>query len=241
MVIVSAPVWVAVFVVLVISLPPETHLSEDGDDVQQKNGKRAKKSAHGHIAEALRGLAVDVTTLTPDPRNARQHGERNQRAVEYSLQTFGQRSPLVVQKTGDQLVVRAGNARLAAAQALGWTHVAVVVVEEDDDAAMAYALADNRTAELATWDHEILASVFATLDSALADATGFDITDRGVLDDGWGVQPLDADTIESLPNDGDTRVVKVDGVSAAEAGQVVTAITDTLAELGLAHSSVKVY
>ncbi len=102
------------------------------------------------IAKGLRPLAVEIGDLTPDPRNARLHGDRNLAAIEASLRLYGQRKPLVVRREG--MVVTAGNGTLEAARKLGWTHVAALVV--DDDAAMAtgYAVADNRTAELATWD-----------------------------------------------------------------------------------------
>ena len=105
-----------------------------------------------HIAEPLRGLAVPVADLHLDPANARRHGDRNVEAIAASLSRWGQRAPLVVQRDG--MVVRAGNGRLEAAKRLGWTHVAALVVDEGSVEATAFAIADNRTAELAEWDDE---------------------------------------------------------------------------------------
>jgi hypothetical protein len=105
-----------------------------------------------YIHPQLRSLAVALASLTPDPRNARGHDERNIEAVRQSLQEHGQRKPVVVQRRGADLIVRAGNATCEAARRLGWQSVAAVVVDEGDKDAIKYALRDNRTAELAEWD-----------------------------------------------------------------------------------------
>lgn len=106
------------------------------------------------IIESLQTLAVAIDSVTLDPTNARQHPERNLEAVKRSLQRYGQRKPLVVNKhTGH---IEAGNATWQAASALGWTEIAVVFVEDDPTTATGYAIADNRTGELARWDDEVL-------------------------------------------------------------------------------------
>jgi hypothetical protein len=110
----------------------------------------------GYIHPSLRGLAVPVGGLTHDPKNARVHGEKNMAAIKASLSRFGMRSALVAQRQGDRLVVRAGNGRLQAAKELGWAYVPVIVFEEGDVEAVAYAIADNRAAELAEWDWDLL-------------------------------------------------------------------------------------
>ena len=114
------------------------------------------------ILESLRPLAVPIDTLHPDPANARKHSDRNLDAIKGSLAKFGQRKPIVVQKDG--MIVRAGNGTLAAAKALGWSEIAAVLVDEGDVEATAYAIADNRTAELATWDDDVLASLLHGLE-----------------------------------------------------------------------------
>ena len=107
-----------------------------------------------HIAADLRPLAVPIDALTPDARNARTHGEENLEAIRASLKRFGQREPLVSNRNGG--VVESGNGRLEAAKSLGWSHVAVVWVEDDPAAELGYKVADNRTAELAEWDDDKL-------------------------------------------------------------------------------------
>ncbi len=119
----------------------------------------------GHIAEGLRPLARPLEDFVHDPRNARIHDERNQAATTASLREFGQQKNIVSRwrEEGAPFVVVAGNGTLAAARALGWTHLAATVQRMDDKTAKAYAVADNRTAELATWDAKVLAEILAEL------------------------------------------------------------------------------
>lgn len=128
-----------------------------------------------HIAEQLRHLAIPITSLVLDPSNARKHGERNLEAIKASLAKFGQRSPIVVQRDG--MVVRSGNGRLLAAKALGWTEIAATIIDEDNATAAQFAIADNRTAELAEWDKETLALLLDGWDEQTQEAVGFDKAD----------------------------------------------------------------
>lgn len=114
-----------------------------------------------HIVESLRPLVIPIDTLSFDPANARKHNTRNLDSIMGSLSKFGQRKPIVVQRQG--MVVRAGNGTLAAAKALGWTEIAAVVVDEDDITATGFAIADNRSAELAEWDDDVLGQLLAQL------------------------------------------------------------------------------
>jgi len=134
---------------------------------------------HTHIAEDLRKLAVAVADLNPDPSNARRHGERNLDAIKASLAAFGQRKPLVVQREG--MIVRAGNGTLEAAKALGWDHIAAVVIDEDSAQAVQFAIADNRTAELAEWDDETLATLLDGMEQPIRDMLAFSPADISEL------------------------------------------------------------
>lgn len=116
-----------------------------------------------HIIEPLRVLAVPVSELVFDPANARTHDEANLAAIRASLRVYGQRRPLVVnRRTGH---VEAGNGTLQALLAENKTHAAVVYVDDDPATAKGYSIADNRTAELATWDEKALADLMEDLDT----------------------------------------------------------------------------
>jgi len=120
---------------------------------------------------------VTVASLLFDPANVRKHGERNLDAIKASLARFGQQKPIVVDGDG---IVRAGNGTLMAAKALGWDEIEIVRTNLRGSEATAYAIADNRTAELAEWDEGALAEQLAALqidDEALAAATGFDASE----------------------------------------------------------------
>lgn len=138
--------------------------------------ERIKKSkpCPDYINQSLAGLVVRIEDLTPDNANARVHDDQNMRSIKASLKRFGQRAPIVVQKNG--MVVRAGNGRLEAARQLGWEYIAAVIVDEDNLNATAFAIADNRTAELASWDQQVLSQMLGELisfDHDLAIDTGF--------------------------------------------------------------------
>ena len=114
--------------------------------------------------------AVKIEDLIPDQANARKHDERNISAIAASLQRFGQQKPIVVDSSG---VVRAGNGTLYAAQSLGWKKIDMVRSGLENAEAAAYAIADNRTAELAEWDTEVLASMLDQMDAEIQAAAGF--------------------------------------------------------------------
>jgi len=105
--------------------------------------KRTPKKA------ALKVETVAIAALELDPRNARRHPERNLESIKASLERFGQQKPIVVDGEG---VIVAGNGTFAAAKALGWKTIDVVRTRLRGAEARAYAISDNRTAELAEWD-----------------------------------------------------------------------------------------
>lgn len=124
---------------------------------------------------------VPIESIQFDPANARRHGEKNLAAIKSSLARFGQQKPIVVDANG---VCRAGNGTLAAAKALGWKEIAIVRSPLAGAEATAYAIADNRSAELAEWDDDVLAQTLAALqieDEELAVAAGFDLKEIEAL------------------------------------------------------------
>jgi len=116
---------------------------------------------------------MKVSDLSQDPANARKHDDRNIDSIIASLRRFGQQKPIVIDMNN---IVRAGNGTLEAAKRLGWDSIECVKTSLKGSDAIAYAIADNRTAELAEWDSDILAAQLNGLltdDEALANAAGF--------------------------------------------------------------------
>jgi ParB family chromosome partitioning protein len=128
------------------------------------------------IAPDLASLAAPIDDLKPLPGNPRRG---NVDAVARSLARFGQRKPVVARPDG---TIIAGNHTWAAARKLGWAEIAVVRVADDDTEAFAFALADNRTAELGGYDQESLAAMLAEVaDTDALLATGYTAEDVAAL------------------------------------------------------------
>ncbi len=116
---------------------------------------------------------VPIESLTLDPANVRRHPANNLDKIKASLTRFGQQRPVLVGADG---VIIAGNGTVMAAKALGWPSINIVRSNLKGSEATAYAIADNRTAELAEWDDDALAQQLAALqieDADLAAAAGF--------------------------------------------------------------------
>jgi ParB-like chromosome segregation protein Spo0J len=106
-----------------------------------------------------------IQNLILDPENARQHNEQNIKAIMGSLEEFGQRKPIVI--TADGVIV-AGNGTVEAAKRLGWLEIQAVRIPDDwtPEQTKAFALADNRTAELASWNSIKLSEQLIELEEA---------------------------------------------------------------------------
>ena len=128
-----------------------------------------------YIAEGLWGLAVPVESVHEDAANVRV-GHAVER-IAASLRQYGQRKPIVANRSQGGRV-EAGNGTLLAARALGWSHIAVVWVEDDAATAAGYSIADNRTGDLSHWDVEALRDVIDALPDDVF--TGFE---AGELDE----------------------------------------------------------
>ena len=114
---------------------------------------------------------ISVADLSLDPSNVRKHSRRNLDAIKASLRKFGQQKPIVVDAKG---IVLAGNGTLTAAQELGWTEIEITRTELAGVEATAFAIADNRTAELAEWEEDKLRDVLRSLQD-----NGFDLAEIG--------------------------------------------------------------
>ena len=149
---------------------------------------------------------VSVDSITLDPANLRKHGERNIETIRASLSRFGQQHPIIVNHDG---VVIAGNGRLQAMRSLGWKECDVVRTDLAGAEAVAFAIADNRTAELAEWDDDALASTLAALqndesiDHLAAGFTDDDIAK--LIDDVTGSVDVVEDEVPEPPADPITK------------------------------------
>jgi len=117
-----------------------------------------------------------VDKLIPYSKNARTHSEGQIAQLAGSIQHYGFIAPLLITSAGNILV---GHGRLAAARKLGLGEVPAVPLDHLTPAQQrAYILADNRLAEAAGWNEELLASELAELSEA-----GFDLALTGFSDE----------------------------------------------------------
>ena len=102
-----------------------------------------------------------VSSLLPDPRNARTHPKRQVEQIAASIREFGFANPILVDAE-DTII--AGHGRLLAAKALGMTEVPTIVLPHLSEAQQrALRLADNRIALGAGWDLDLLKVELAEL------------------------------------------------------------------------------
>jgi len=116
---------------------------------------------------------VRIKNLTPDPNNARKHSKKSLRAILSSVSRFGFVVPMIVDRSG---LILAGNGRYYACLEGGIEEVPVIRVEfMTDEDYRAFALAENRIAELSGWDQDQLTKELnALFESGYAlEPTGF--------------------------------------------------------------------
>lgn len=131
----------------------------------------------------MRVETTPVLDLHPHPRNARTHSKRQIKQIAASIERFGWTNPVLIDEQ-DQII--AGHGRVAAAKLLGKTAVPSIRLENMSEAEIrAYVIADNRLAELAEWDKEILAIELQTLVKLdfEVEAIGFEIAEIDLLID----------------------------------------------------------
>jgi len=124
---------------------------------------------------------VSVSRLTPYANNARTHTNRQIRQIAKSIERFGFTNPVLIDDGGQIL---AGHGRVAAAKLLGLAAVPALRLSHLSAADQrAYIIADNRLAEKAGWDREILAiELQALIDLDFeVEFTGFEIGEIDLL------------------------------------------------------------
>jgi len=139
-----------------------------------------------------------IERLKPYDRNARTHSPEQVTKIAASLAEFGFTNPILVD-SADGII--AGHGRLMAAKELGLAEVPVIVLDHLSDAQRrAYVLADNKLAELAGWDVDLLTGELLDLDR-----DGFDLEAAGFTDEeltaflGDGMMPDGSQAEETGP------------------------------------------
>lgn len=125
-------------------------------------------------------IMMNVSDLIPYAKNAR-HNEKAVDKVASSIKEFGFKNPIIVDEKNE---IIAGHTRLLAAKKLGIAEVPTIKVDDlTPEQVKAFRIADNKTAEIAEWDFDLLAQELEEL--ILADynleLTGFDFSEAEQL------------------------------------------------------------
>ena len=163
---------------------PSAGAADDaGPRIRRRARSKAGEAEDLRNADAERRAArisvrwLPVESLTPDPENARVHGPRQIARIADSIAAFGFNVPVLIDGKG---AVLAGHGRVLAARRLGLSEVPTIALEHlSEPERRAFMIADNRLAELASWDDRRLGVELKALKSLDLDfsieATGFEL------------------------------------------------------------------
>lgn len=154
---------------------------------------------------------VPTSSLIPNPQNARVHGAKQVNQLSVIIDRVGWLVPIIVD---DNNMIASGHGRLLAAKKLGHTEVPIIRAKFlTDEDRRAFALADNRIAELSTWDRKLMTDELTVLfeNGYELEITGFSAAD------------LEFSVPEQLPEE----VIETDSVMLPDSDtQAVTRLGD---------------
>jgi DNA modification methylase len=147
----------------------------------------------------------DPKSLRPYTGNARTHSPKQVRQIADSIRRFGFVNPVLIDAAGE---IIAGHGRVIAAEQLGLSEVPVLSITHlTPEEKRAYILADNRLAEKAGWDQDILAIELQALVDFNFDVeiTGFELAEIDlILDEDRArtssTEPEAADLVPAVPS-----------------------------------------
>ncbi|MGG5890087.1 site-specific DNA-methyltransferase [Falsiroseomonas sp. HC035] len=157
-----------------------------------------------------------VTDLRLNERNPRAHSPRQIRQIARSIATFGFNVPVLIDP--DDRVV-AGHGRVLACRQLGWTEVPTIRLDHLGPAQMqAFMVADNRLAEISTWDERLLAETLRELTLADLDfeleVIGFEMAEIDLRIEGLDAPPKEA------PDPADVLAERPAGPAVSKSGDL---------------------
>lgn len=166
------------------------------------------------VADKIEHISIDK--LTPYARNTRTHSDAQVQQIAASIREFGFVNPVLIGPDG---TIIAGHGRVMGARAAGLTVVPCIRLGHLTEAQRrAYVIADNRIAELAGWNEELLQGELAALEleGFAGDLLGFSAADLDLIDSGgFDERAQDANAAQSVSDElspdgdsGDNQQVK---------------------------------
>jgi DNA modification methylase len=152
---------------------------------------------------------VPLAKLKANPKNARTHSHKQIKKIRRSLRTFGPLNPILIDENN---IILAGHGRAEAARQEGLSHLPVLRFGHLSDAQKrAYLIADNKIAQEAGWDREMLALELGELIELLPPKgidialTGFEVGEIDMLMADFTDAPQEQDVLPPLPEHPTTR------------------------------------
>lgn len=149
-------------------------------------------------------ISKKISDIRPYEKNPR----RNDDAVKYvakSIEEFGFKVPIVIDKNG---VIVCGHTRYKAAKMLNFDSVPCIMADDlTDEQIKSFRLADNKVAEKAEWDFDLL-------NEELSDIFDFDMVE-------FGFEDVGLDTSDNVIDWGDETQTRVANILNLEKGQFV--------------------
>jgi DNA modification methylase len=164
--------------------------------------------------EDLKIELVDISSIKPYEKNPRKHSKKQVQQIANSILKFRFLNPGAVD---DKNVLIAGHGRYEALKLLGKTKMPVIRVKHLSEAQIkAYRIADNKIAENAEWDDNLLKVELSEL-SELAletdfeiEVTGFEMAEIDSIIDGDDAPPED-DPLDNIPEPDEDLVITKPG------------------------------
>ena len=136
---------------------------------------------------------VAPSSLKPNPRNARTHTDKQIAQIATSIERFGWLVPIIADKEG---MITAGHGRWVAAKHMELAEVPVIRAQFLTDAdRRAFALAENRIADLSGWDEDLLTEELTFL---FEDGYGLEITGFSTADLDFSIPEDPGEDVEEI-------------------------------------------
>ena len=123
-----------------------------------------------------------INNIKPYKNNPRNNDQAVEKVLN-SIKEFGFKNPIIIDV--NKIIIN-GHTRLKAAQKLSLKEVPCIIASDlNEKQKKAYRIADNRVAEQAEWNYDLLKLEFVELDDNLMVNTGFDLEEVDFIINGW--------------------------------------------------------
>jgi len=152
-----------------------------------------KSEQFSHLGSNLKIEYISCSQLKPYKNNPRTHSNKQINQIVNSIKEFGFTNPILVD--GDNNII-AGHGRVSAAKKLGMNNIPIIQLEHLSEVQKrAYIIADNKLAENAGWDMELLQTELEYISELDMDfdltLTGFETTELDLMFSNNDVNPQD--------------------------------------------------